>query len=315
MKNIKLLGVIATALFYLLLGANAFAQTTPPAKVTAWGLHRGGQAIYKYQVENMGNHPIDDFSIGFYPPTDTTDGAAELTEGPYYPGGTSLWLPPGVSQSPVGWGVYLAFPEESATFSLRWVEAAHYRSMWPGAKEPEIPIAQNPPNVMPPGASWNQFSVTLPKPDYAYVQGHAYLFYGDDEVTVQMVKGDITPPTLSVTLTPTTLWPPNEKMVPVTANITVKDDYDPQPEIKLESITANEVLDKDDIKAAFGVDVRQFQLKAEREGKNKSGRIYTVTYSATDGSGNKAFASATVTVPHDREDGENRGKEEGRKKK
>ena len=80
----------------------------------------------------------------------------------------------------------------------------------------------------------------------------------------------------------------------------MKDDYDPQPEIKLESITANEVLEKEDIKGALiGTDDRQFQLKAEREGKNKAGRIYTVTYSATDGSGNKSIASATVTVPHD----------------
>jgi hypothetical protein len=64
-------------------------------------------------------------------------------------------------------------------------------------------------------------------------------------------------------------------MVPIPAKITVKDDYDPQ----------------------------------------KEGRVYTITYSATDGSGNKALASATVTVPQDREDGDSRGKEEGRKKK
>ncbi|MEQ1838501.1 MAG: hypothetical protein ABL858_09255 [Candidatus Nitrotoga sp.] len=29
------------------------------------------------------------------------------------------------------------------------------------------------------------------------------------------------------------------------------------------------------------------------------GRVYTLTYSATDGSGNKSTASTTVTVPHD----------------
>jgi hypothetical protein len=80
----------------------------------------------------------------------------------------------------------------------------------------------------------------------------------------------------------------------------VKDDYDPQPEIKLESITANEPMNKDDIQdAQIGTDDRQFKLKAERDGKNKTGRIYTVTYSATDATGNKAIASATVVVPHD----------------
>jgi hypothetical protein len=116
---------------------------------------------------------------------------------------------------------------------------------------------------------------------------------------------DKTPPTLTVTLTPAKLWPPNEKMVPIIATITVKDDYDPQPEINLVSITANEPLDDDDIKVGkLFTDIRQFQLKAEREGKNKAGRIYTVTYLAIDGSGNQTMASATVTVPHDRDDKE-----------
>ena len=299
MKKIKLFAAISTALVCLFSCAYAAAQAAP-VTVTAWGLHRGGWVVYKYQVKNMGAHPINKFYIGFYPPTGSADGASELTVGPYYPGGTSLWLPPSVSQSPAGWGVSLDYAEESATFALEWVEAGFYRSMWPGAQEPGIPIAQNPPNVMPPGATWDQFSVTLPKPDYAYVQGHAYMFYGDKEVTVQMVKGDTTPPTLSVSLSPATLWPPNDKLVSITAAITVKDDYDPEPEIKLESITASEMLATGDIQDAQpGTDDRQFSLAAKRAGTNLAGRVYTVTYSATDASGNKATASATVTVPHD----------------
>ncbi len=300
MKNIKLLAAISTALICFSPCAYVFAQAASPVKVTAWGLHHGGQVVYKYQVQNLGTNPIKRFFIGFYPPTATADGAAELTVGPYYPGGTSLWLPPSVSQSPAGWGVYLSFPEESATFALAWTEAGYYKSMRPKAHGADMPIAQNPPNVMPPGASWDQFSVSLPEPDYAYVQSHANLEYGDNEITVQMVKGDTTPPSLTVSLSPNTLWPPNDKLVSVTAAITVKDHYDPAPEIKLESITASETLAANDIQGAqFGTDDRQFSLVAKRAGTNQAGRIYTVTYSATDASGNRATASATVTVPHD----------------
>ena len=119
-------------------------------------------------------------------------------------------------------------------------------------------------------------------------------------VEIPFTKVDITPPTLTVTLTPATLWPPNNKQVPVTATITVKDDYDPEPEIKLESITSSEVLAADDIQGAqLGTDDRSFSLAAKRAGTNMAGRIYTITYSATDASGNKATASAIVTVPHD----------------
>lgn len=89
-------------------------------------------------------------------------------------------------------------------------------------------------------------------------------------------------------------------MVPITATITVKDDYDPNPAIQIESITANEPIGQDDVKITLPAgDTRQFQLKATRAGTNLAGRIYTVTYSATDGTGNKSTATATVTVPHD----------------
>ncbi len=115
-----------------------------------------------------------------------------------------------------------------------------------------------------------------------------------------MEKIDNTPPALSVTLSPNTLWPQNDKLMPVTATITVKDDYDPEPEIKLESITASEALADGDIQdAKLGSDDRSFSLVAKRAGNNLAGRIYTVTYSATDASGNKATTSATVAVPHD----------------
>ncbi len=49
--------------------------------------------------------------------------------------------------------------------------------------------------------------------------------------------------------------------------------------------------------ASFGTDDRQFLLRSERSGKG-SGRVYTITYSATDASGNTTVGQATVTVPH-----------------
>jgi hypothetical protein len=75
-------------------------------------------------------------------------------------------------------------------------------------------------------------------------------------------------------------------------------------------------LDKSDAKDVQpGTDDRLFQLKAERKEDNKAGRIYTVTYSATDGSGNKTTASAPVTVLHDERGHEERGHEDRREDK
>ena len=127
-----------------------------------------------------------------------------------------------------------------------------------------------------------------------------------DTDTVDITVQDITAPTLNVSLSPNVLWPPNHKLVKVTASIDASDTCDVSPTVKLVSITSNEPDDGKgdghkgtDIQGAeFGTDDREFLLRAERSGK-VTDRIYTVTYEATDASGNVVVASAKVTVLHD----------------
>jgi hypothetical protein len=113
------------------------------------------------------------------------------------------------------------------------------------------------------------------------------------------------PPTIAVSLDPSSLWPPNHKLQDITAEVTVTDDC-PGTSYVLTSITSNEpdngLGDGDtpnDIQNAdFGTPDLNFKLRAERSGTG-SGRTYIVTYTATDAVGHTASASATVTVPHD----------------
>jgi hypothetical protein len=126
----------------------------------------------------------------------------------------------------------------------------------------------------------------------------------NQNVTIQ----DTTPPLLELSASPDVLWAPNHQMVPITVTVTVEDMCDPAPTVTLLSITSNEpdngLGDGDtanDIQeAAFGADDRQFLLRAERSGAG-SGRIYTITYQASDASGNTTVASTQVVVPHDRQ--------------
>ena len=114
------------------------------------------------------------------------------------------------------------------------------------------------------------------------------------------------PPTLTVSLSPSELWPPNHELIPVTATITVRGDFGPNPRVVLVSIVSNEADDglgdgdtANDIQGAVvGTDDRSFLLRAERSGKG-SGRVYTVTYRATDAAGNMSTVSAVVVVPKD----------------
>ncbi len=50
--------------------------------------------------------------------------------------------------------------------------------------------------------------------------------------------------------------------------------------------------------AEVGTEDYDISLRAERKGSG-SGRIYTVTFEATDDSGNRVTASSNVLVPHD----------------
>lgn len=124
---------------------------------------------------------------------------------------------------------------------------------------------------------------------------------GSDNVTVTVV--DTTPPEISATVSPDTLWPPNHKYVEVEVSVTVYDTSDPAPTLTLVSITSNEPDNAkgdgnivDDIVTVNGF---TFNLRAERSGLG-SGRTYTITYQATDSSGNTAQASITVEVPHNK---------------
>ncbi len=82
-------------------------------------------------------------------------------------------------------------------------------------------------------------------------------------------------------------------------DISVGGDQDPPPVVKLVSITCDDGCSPslDVVGAAFNTDDREFELRAERLGGG-SGRAYTITYSATDASGNEATATTKVVVPH-----------------
>lgn len=118
---------------------------------------------------------------------------------------------------------------------------------------------------------------------------------------------DIVAPTITLSVSPTILWPPNHKLYNVAATISVTDECDPNPAVTLISIVSNEPAtgflgngDKgaDVMGAVFGTDDRTFSLRAERgTGGQNTGRVYTITYRVTDSSGNSSEATATVTVP------------------
>jgi uncharacterized protein len=124
----------------------------------------------------------------------------------------------------------------------------------------------------------------------------------DHDPLVAQVCADATAPELTVTASPSGLWPPNHKYVTVTTTADASDAIDPGPSVSFVSATSNE---PDDAPGGSDGSTRNdvvvvgdntFKLRAERD-ENGSGRVYTIAYRATDACGNSSEASATVTVP------------------
>jgi probable HAF family extracellular repeat protein len=113
---------------------------------------------------------------------------------------------------------------------------------------------------------------------------------------------DTTPPELTVSVSPSELWPPNHKYVIVKTTLAATDDTDSSPAIELVSVTSNEPdnapgdADGNTTNDIVTIDDHTFDLRAERD-ETGSGRIYTITYRALDASGNSTTRSVTVTVP------------------
>jgi hypothetical protein len=195
-----------------------------------------------------------------------------------------------------------------------------------------------------------QATVTLPPGTHAITLAVSDGKGGADTASVEITIADTIAPKISVSLSPSTLWPPNHKLRKVTASVHVEDVCQAElAQLSLESVVSNEPdggddehhhhprrndkdgdgdrhhcegdhgrdghdrnddCDRDDdhrdhdrspdiVDAEIGTGDLEFKLRAERS-KRSSGRIYTVTYSATDAAGNSAQACARVRVPRGR---------------
>jgi hypothetical protein len=116
---------------------------------------------------------------------------------------------------------------------------------------------------------------------------------------------DVTPPVITVSATPKTLWPPNGQMVPVTISGTITDtdssvDPNTPPAYAVKDeyglIQPSGQITTLDASGRYSFTI---QLQASRNGSDRDGRHYTITVRAVDDEGNEGSATAIVTVPHD----------------
>ena len=119
----------------------------------------------------------------------------------------------------------------------------------------------------------------------------------------QPVNIDLTPPAVSVSARPSSLWPANGKMVSVTVSGAITDNVSGVNPTTAAFAVVDEygtVQPNGPVTLGSGGSYAfTVSLQASRNGNDTDGRQYTITVSAQDLAGNVGSAATVVTVPHD----------------
>lgn len=108
-------------------------------------------------------------------------------------------------------------------------------------------------------------------------------------LTIQI---DTTPPTIEAVATPSSIWPPDHKLVDVSVAVTLTDSVSGADGFLLLSATASG--DPSDLQGfTVGTGSTEGQVRANKD------EVYTLTYQGKDKAGNSATAVVTISVPHD----------------
>jgi len=117
-----------------------------------------------------------------------------------------------------------------------------------------------------------------------------------DAIAVRISFGGAPPDCSAATPSPSLIWPPNGKMIPVSILGVTDPEGDPVT-LKVTGIT------QDEPGAAFsGIGSSVAQVRAERDGKG-DGRVYRISFEGADPSGATCAGEVMVCVPHDARSG------------
>ncbi|HET9282043.1 MAG TPA: hypothetical protein VFR24_08790 [Candidatus Angelobacter sp.] len=208
---------------------------------------------------------------------------------------------PGITQRPAGSSVDLVFTvsnsgtqgdkyDLTAKSNVAWANLATLPasvSLDAGASAP-ITIHANVPVNTPVGTA-GSFSLKATSVSSPKIQDSG-------EAIVTSLAPICSPPSInSASATPSSLWPPDHKMIPVTVSTSTSNGCG-SVSCKIISVTSNEPVNPDGDWVITGN--LTLTLRAERLGSG-TGRIYTIVVQCTDDAGNSVTKNIIVTVPHD----------------
>ena len=255
------------------------APQSPDVQIAAHGIHFGGQLIYRYQVINNSASNINAVQLGVSEPLKDLPGA------PWDSNPSLTDVPSAVPTS------------QCKPFQGMLCNVAVYQFDYMLAPRSVIQMGADIGFIAARSTS-SVAEVVVPQAQPGYLTGTGTVWFANNfltdssgraivDVQVPFTKTDTLPPTLSGTASTTK----KGHMLSVAVTLTVADNLDPTPAVVLASVTSNQVLDAGDVIAAINTDARTLLVKRH------PGRLYYLTYRATDGSENVGSAVITVSAP------------------
>jgi hypothetical protein len=115
-----------------------------------------------------------------------------------------------------------------------------------------------------------------------------------------VVKIDRTPPVVTCMATPSTVWPPDGRMVPVSIAVNATDAFSGAIGFAPQSITISDptALQRAVVGFTIGTASMTGSVQALRSG-TETARVYSFTYTSFDRVGLAGSCTASVVVPHD----------------
>ena len=124
---------------------------------------------------------------------------------------------------------------------------------------------------------------------------------GLDAFVAKISPDNLAPDCSGATASPAILWPPNGKLVPISIR-GVTDPEGGRATITITGIRQDEPLSRAGTPDATGIGTATARVRADRKGGG-DGRVYHLSFTATDLEGASCNGAVTVCVPHDRRPG------------
>lgn len=116
-------------------------------------------------------------------------------------------------------------------------------------------------------------------------------------ITFTTTPGNVAPDCAAAFASPATLWPANGRLVPITISGVTDPDGDPLT-LAVTGVRQDEALGRAGTPDAVGIGTATAQIRSDRNGKG-DGRVYHLTFTASDGQGGTCTGTVRVCVPHD----------------